>query len=993
MDKDGSFPGRAATGTIAGHEYVDLGLSVKWATCNVGASSPEEYGDYYAGGETSTKSSYDEDNCATWNKSIGDIKGTSRDVARVKWGSPWRMPTDAEFDELLDSKNCTWTWTTQGGHKGYKVTSKKNGNSIFLPAAGCRGGTSLRGAGTWGDYWSSTPYESDTQNAYYLYFLYFDSSGRTTIWYRRNYGRTVRPVAELSLGDDVETHRRLPAGNDDNASPPLGTPAASPQSAKVKGTIAGHEYVDLGLSVMWATCNVGAGSPEDDGGYYAWGETKSYYYGDDRETLGKSIGDIKGTSRDVTHIQWGGSWRMPTKAEFEELMNKDNCTWTWTTRNGKGGYKVTSRKNGNSIFLPSTEYRDSNGGPGPEELYMLLENGGGYYWSSTPYESDTRGAYRLSFSSHGCRMTAVTRDDGYQVRPVSSSDYDRTVYDADYLRTNTIAGHDYVDLGLSVKWATCNVGASSPGVHGDHYAWGETSTKSSYFKDNCETRENDIGDIKGTLRDVARVKWGSPWRMPTVAEFDELLDSDNCTWTWTTQGGNEGYKVTSRKNGNSIFLPAAVRRNGMLHAGNGLYWSATSDESDPQSAYSLSIDSSCHGMGWDDRDGGHTVRPVAESGRAATGIIVGHEYVDLGLSVKWATCNVGASSPEEYGNYYAWGETETSYDEDSCETYGKDIGDIGGTSRDVAHVKWGGSWRMPTKAEFDELLDSDNCTWTWTTQGGHEGYKVTSRKNGNSIFLPAAGVRNETSLGDAGKYGHYWSSTPYWGGAQIAYSLYFGWSDHGTCPNYRDYWRTIRPVAESVRAAKGTINGHAYVDLGLSVKWATCNVGADSPGAYGNYYAWGETKTKSSYGEDNCETYGKDIGDIKGTSRDVARVKWGGSWRMPTKAEFEELLNTANCTWTWITEGGHRGYKVTSKKNGNSIFLPAAGYRYGTPASIGSYYYGMSLHDAGQHGDYWSSTPHGSDPQGAYKLSFGSSNRYTFWECRNGGLTIRPVTE
>ena len=183
-----------ATGTIAGHEYVDLGLSVMWATCNVGAGSPEDYGEYYAWGETKTKSSYDEGNCATYGKSIGDIGGTSRDVARVKWGSPWRMPTKAEFDELLNTANCTWEWTTLNGKKGYKVTSRKDDNSIFLPAAGWRYGTSLDRTDSWGDYWISTPYESYTQSAYYLHF---NGSLRDTDWLGRYFGYSVRPVAEF----------------------------------------------------------------------------------------------------------------------------------------------------------------------------------------------------------------------------------------------------------------------------------------------------------------------------------------------------------------------------------------------------------------------------------------------------------------------------------------------------------------------------------------------------------------------------------------------------------------------------------------------------------------------------------------------------------------------------------------------------------------------------------------------------------------------------
>ena len=183
-----------ATGSISGHGYVDMGLSVKWATCNLGASSPGDYGNYYAWGETATKSSYDDDNCATWEKEIGDIGGTSKDVAHAEWGGGWRLPTEAEFEELIDEDNCTWEWTTQNGHNGYKVRSKKTGNWIFLPAAGWRGGTSLGDAGEDGLYWSSTPYESDTQIAVRLDF----SSGyRYTYCYIRYYGHSVRPVGEF----------------------------------------------------------------------------------------------------------------------------------------------------------------------------------------------------------------------------------------------------------------------------------------------------------------------------------------------------------------------------------------------------------------------------------------------------------------------------------------------------------------------------------------------------------------------------------------------------------------------------------------------------------------------------------------------------------------------------------------------------------------------------------------------------------------------------
>ena len=178
------------------------------------------------------------------------------------------------------------------------------------------------------------------------------------------------------------------------------------------------------------------------------------------------------------------------------------------------------------------------------------------------------------------------------------------------------------------------------------------------------------------------------------------------------------------------------------------------------------------------------------------------------------------------------------------------------------------------------------------------------------------------------------------------------------------------------------------VDLGLSVKWATCNLGASSPEEYGGYYSWGETEEKSCYDWTTYEYY-KDasytnIGsNISGTQYDVVRAKLGGNWRMPTVSEMEELVN--NCTWTWTTLNGVNGQFVTAP-NGNSIFLPAAGYRYytGSPTANSSYGY------------YWSATLYEDSSFGdkAHYLSFGKGTRYTHTnEKRIYGYTIRPVTE
>ena len=190
----------------------------------------------------------------------------------------------------------------------------------------------------------------------------------------------------------------------------------------------------------------------------------------------------------------------------------------------------------------------------------------------------------------------------------------------------------------------------------------------------------------------------------------------------------------------------------------------------------------------------------------------GHEYVDLGLpsGTLWAMCNVGADSPEDYGDYYAWGETETkntyswstyrwcngSYDNltkyNTVLSYGTvDNKTVLELSDDAAHVNCGGGWRMPTEAELREL--EDNCTWTWTKQGGKNGYCVTG-PNGSSIFLPAAGYYNDGNLNVAGSYGGYWSSSLNTDYPSNAYYLYFHSSDVRIRSSHRYYGRSVRPV-------------------------------------------------------------------------------------------------------------------------------------------------------------------------------------------------------
>ena len=175
-----------------GHDYVDLGLpsGVKWATRNVGAEKPEDYGDYFAWGETSPKEEYTSENSVTFGEDIGDdISGKVRyDAATVNWGRNWRMPTKEQMHELLE--HCEWGLTQLNGVNGAKLIGP-NVNSIFLPAACYRIGSSLIGYGL-GNYWSSTPY------FYSAYALIFNDGCYESLYSNngRSWGLPVRPITE-----------------------------------------------------------------------------------------------------------------------------------------------------------------------------------------------------------------------------------------------------------------------------------------------------------------------------------------------------------------------------------------------------------------------------------------------------------------------------------------------------------------------------------------------------------------------------------------------------------------------------------------------------------------------------------------------------------------------------------------------------------------------------------------------------------------------------
>lgn len=441
----------ATTGTENGYEWVDLGLpsGLKWATCNVGANAPQYYGDYYAWGETTTKSNYT-------NKSVSDkILPLSKDVANVTLGGNWRIPTTIEINELRNPDNCIWTETTVNGTKGYTVTSKFNGKSIFLPAGGYKKESSLKTANTYGYYWSSEFCKTE-DNVSYCYAARIGNGDYICGSMEAGYGinvravlpanNTVNPIFIANGGTgtmpEVKTEHgksiTLPANTFTREGYTfIGWNTASNGDGKQyadKSTITvvsgmqlyaqwtqernvkthnGRVYVDLGLpsGTKWATMNVGAISPEDYGDYFAWGEVyvKQIYSSDNYFYDG--TGSQFSLAYDAANANWGGDWRMPTREEQVELSNTNYTTWTWTTQNGVKGYKVTSKVNGNSIFLPAAGYRDNSD--------LGYAGSCGDYWRGSLGANYPDNAYSLYFDLSG-RVEGgyYNRYYGLSVRPV-----------------------------------------------------------------------------------------------------------------------------------------------------------------------------------------------------------------------------------------------------------------------------------------------------------------------------------------------------------------------------------------------------------------------------------------------------------------------------------------------------------------------------------------------------------------------------------------------
>lgn len=703
----------------------------------------------------------------------------------------------------------------------------------------------------------------------------------------------------------------------------------------------GLEFVDLGLpsGLKWANINVGSQTPMDDGSPYSWGETttkSSFNNNVDNRSYGTDIG---GTTHDAAQVNWKGPWRLPSKSDVEELLA--NCTWEKITLYGKEGHMLTSKINHKSIFIPFTGYW-YNGAQHYDYTWRFL------LWTST-WSHDNRAWYFDNYPSNNPSPKMEHEDVhgyGFFVRPVA-------------LVNDTLQDNSMIQLTTdSVEW---EVGQTTATLHG--YLLGlrynERATESGFAYATTPNVTNETAGVmylktnEGELYNVASGHFQAD--MPDIA--------DNTVY----------------------YYRAYVKVDGQYYFAN-------------------------------ERE-------------------FGRRKVDLGLTsgTQWSNINLGASSSDDSGDYYAWGETTSKTRFDKPSVYADLGSDIAGSEHDAAHVNWSGLWRMPTQSDIQELLSE--CTWTEVTKYEQPMFKIVG-PSGDSIFIAKRGSMSGTSVANDGSRASIWTSnlnTTEGSANENAYgtSFYGNTRNIDAVARYLGY--TIRPVMKynnmlsdgteifvstestnwevgltsvrlagsvqserSVEMTRGFVVGYskdievgdanttdvtagsdfrgivsydkdttyyyrAYVkvgdtyyygkdavgnsdarryglelvDMGNGILWASINLGAQTSSDYGYRYAWGETAAKTNFTESTYRHYDNGYVNIGANisnkaSYDAVKATWTGTWRLPTNAEMAWLVE--NCDWTWTTEDGVAGYRVTSREENdkhtyNSIFLPAAGYQ------------------------------------------------------------------
>lgn len=605
------------------------------------------------------------------------------------------------------------------------------------------------------------------------------------------------------------------------------------------------DLIDLGLSVKWASCNIGATEPQDIGGFYAWGETqtKSTYSWSNyslcrgsETTLTKyctqsSYGTVDSktvldSADDVAYSTSGGKLRMPTSAEWQELI--DHCLWTKIQYKDRDGYLVASPVTGNAIFIPCNGFKTQS------NYYNFYAP---YYWSSDLSAASSKDAIKMDYVV-SCELDGHQRFEGLGVRPVANLNVTNVP------ETETITVYGVSFKMVKVEGGTFMMGSTEDdpdagGIYSDEtpqhrvtlstYAIGETEVTQALWK---AVMGSNPSRIVGDELPVEEVSWeeatsfvkklssltGRSFRLPTEAE-----------WEYAARGGkySKGYRYSGSDNVHEIswncdnsdwttHSVATKKPNELgLYDMSGNVWEWCQDWYDfnyykdspsenpcntEESDYHIHRGGSFEYILTDLRVAmrGDYINPPSNSMRGLRLVLSSlspgstARYVDLGLpsGTLWATCNVGAAKPEEFGDYFAWGEVspKDSYTSSNYTSAANQISTyfIAGTEYDAATVVLGSDWRMPTNSEMQEL--HDHCA----LDSYEEGLRVIG-PNGNSILIPMSGFVQDGKLRYKDEYGFIWVSDRYYGSS-------WWWSNQHSDDESPDEWPEryaglcIRPV-------------------------------------------------------------------------------------------------------------------------------------------------------------------------------------------------------
>ena len=1044
-------------------ELVDLGLSVKWASCNVGAFSPEDRGNLYAWGETQTKDSFTHNNykfCSGYSSSQGAYQMTKYvlqerygtvdnklwleaedDVASVIYGGDWRIPTHSEFQELMDK--CNYTWTTENGVSGYRFTSKVDGytdKSIFIPAAGF-----------------VSEYDSSVDDFRYptavLSGMYDDRiltmcrepSGLFSYSYERYVGQPVRAVygarvhvTGISLPGETlviepgtytdvpvtimpadATLKYMRAVSSDESVVTISSGYSSSvfieavgfgtatvtvttldggytASFTVKVGYAEPDVVDLGLSVKWAANNISfrqedgwtrygtcmqwgdAGVPKQDYTSFTnlpyWWKKYPYNLGNDKNgPFSKYVTDpAYGTvdhkialdpGDDFASTALGGDWRLPTNDEARELI--ENCDWTFDLvamtfefRSKVPGYT------GNSIKVPCAFDNHTAGIPFRTHFWTSELSDGTTPWSLTVSE----GGPSLDSWPDGRVYAHYLLPVQGALVPIEDIDIENSVSIPAGGTTKLIPTFTPSNATHKiVTWSTSD--ASVVTVDADGVLTGVSAGTAAvrvYAADG-----EHIAECAVTVRepDPEAVDLGLSvkWSNRDLGSSRPEVPGDAFAWGETETKNYfdwSSYKFNLGSDENGPFIKYVTDK----YLGTPDHKTALDPEDDAATA----------AMGGDWR-----MPSVAEIEELLSGCYWNWTTVNgvsgykvsgkkSGYTDKWIFIPVGAASKGLY-----W----SSDMKNDLQAYALDFSSSATTISGL-------------------LKPVETPTHIRPVQGALVPVSGVSLSSGSLELVIGAtsSLAATVSPANATHKRVTWTS-----------------SDEGVARVDGDGTITAAAVGTATitaYAADGTHNAtctvtvsehspYEFVDLGLSVKWAACNVGAENPEDPGDYFAWGGLSTQTAYNVandrfNNGTTYrgpfskyvlSADYGTVDGKGvlelqDDAAHSNMGGGWRMPTRDEFDELIKY--CRWVWTTVNGVNGYLVKSNIQGyrdQEIFLPAAGYMYET-----------NCMRPGNYGSYWASTI-GTKTCNADYLYITSSDHERDDNYRYFGRNIRPVTK